>query len=74
MFFKNKNKIRDREYNHLLFHLEELKSKLDNQKQLIERSLDPSDDVLFRAKITESLYSLLLREARVGLEKKNGLS
>ncbi|MCK0473938.1 YaaL family protein [Halalkalibacter sp. APA_J-10(15)] len=71
MFFKRKGKIREQQHRLLLSQLEMLKGKLDEQKQLINRSIDPSDEVLNRAKITEGLYSLLLREARANHASKS---
>jgi hypothetical protein len=73
MFFKRK-KLREDENNNLYWQLEVQKRKLDNQKELLKHSVDPSEDVLYRTKVTESIYSFLLREARISHRKKNGLS
>lgn len=71
MFLKKKGKIREQQHRLLLNQLEKLKAKVDEQKQLIDRSIDPSEEVMNRAKITEALYSLLLREARASHARKN---
>ncbi|MFC0470348.1 YaaL family protein [Halalkalibacter kiskunsagensis] len=64
MLFGKKQKLRKIENARLFQHLEEQKRKLDSEKQLIERSIDPSEEVLYRIKVTEVIYSFLLREAR----------
>lgn len=71
MFLKKKGKIREGQHLLLLNQLEMLKKKVDEQKQIIDRSIDPSEEVLNRAKITEALYSLLLREARANNVKRS---
>ncbi|MCL7749886.1 MULTISPECIES: YaaL family protein [Halalkalibacter] len=71
--FRKKQKLRKQENAQLFKHLEEQKEKLDSEKQLIQRSIDPSDDVLNRAKVTEAVYSFLLREARKRQVSKNEL-
>ncbi len=73
MLFRKKQKLRRLENGRLMVQIEEHKRRLDSQKQLIMRSVDPSDDVLQRKNITESLYSFLLREARQRRANKNEL-
>lgn len=73
MLFRKRQKLRKFENSRLFIQIEEHKRRLDSQKQLIGRSVDPSDEVLQRKKITESLYSFLLREARQRRASKNEL-
>ena len=73
MLFRKKNKLRELENTRLFEQLEAHKVQVDSEKILIERSIDPSDDVLNRAKITEAIYSFLLREARERKASKNKL-
>ncbi|MDT8862962.1 YaaL family protein [Alkalihalobacillus sp. MEB130] len=71
--FRRKQKLRKLENALLLTILEDQKMKLDSEKQLIKRSIDPSEDVQNRTKVTESIYSFLLREARERQINKNEL-
>ncbi|MCM3763212.1 YaaL family protein [Alkalihalobacillus oceani] len=64
MFFSKKQRLRAQEDERLIQLIEDHKHSLDSQQQLIRRSVEPSEDVLQRKKITDSLYSFLLREAR----------
>ncbi|MFC0560278.1 YaaL family protein [Halalkalibacter alkalisediminis] len=73
MLFRKKSKLRKLENIRLFEQLESHKVQVDSEKNLIERSIDPSDDVLNRAKITEAIYSFLLREARERQASKNKL-
>ncbi|GAE37258.1 YaaL family protein [Halalkalibacter akibai] len=73
MLFRKKHKIRYAENLRLFEQLEKQKSQVDSEKQLIKRSIDPSDDVLNRAKVTEAIYSFLLREARERRASKDTL-
>nr|WP_309101787.1 YaaL family protein [Fredinandcohnia onubensis] len=64
MLFKKKGKLRQ-EYNQELFsQLEIAKKEWMRQKNLIEKSVDPSDDVLNELKVAETKYFFLLREAK----------
>jgi len=64
MLFKKKGKLRQ-EYNQELFsQLELAKKEWMRQKNLIEKSVEPSDDVLNELKVAETKYFFLLREAK----------
>ncbi|WP_099364854.1 YaaL family protein [Fredinandcohnia onubensis] len=64
MLFKKKGKLRQ-EYNQELFsQLEIAKKEWMRQKNLIEKSVEPSDDVLNELKVAETKYFFLLREAK----------
>jgi hypothetical protein len=73
VLFWKKQKLRKMENARLFEHLEEQKEKLDSEKQLIERSIDPSEEVLCRLRVTEMIYSFLLREARERRASKDEL-
>ncbi|WP_332699146.1 YaaL family protein [Halalkalibacter lacteus] len=73
MLFGKKQKLRKMENARLFQHLEEQKQKLDSGKQLIERSIDPSEEVIYHMKVTEVIYSFLLREARERRASKDEL-
>lgn len=73
MLFRKKKKLRKSENVRLFDQIEIHKLQIDSEKNLIKRSIDPSDDVLNRAKITEAIYSFLLREAREQQASKNKL-
>lgn len=64
MLFKKKGKIRKVEDERLVSHIEILKATLINQTELVQKSVDPSEDVLYKLKLTESKYLFLLKEAR----------
>lgn len=65
MLFKKKGKIRKEENKRLVHQIELQKQLLMTQKQLVEKSLDPSEEVLLSLKVTEAKYLFMLREARV---------
>jgi hypothetical protein len=73
VLFRKKKKLRQSENLRLFEQLEMHKAQVDSEKQLIKRSIDPSDDVLNRAKVTEAIYSFLLREARERQARKDKL-
>lgn len=64
MLFRKKGKIRKREEDRLISHIDMLKDKLFIQRELVNRSVDPSDEVLLNFKMTEAKYLFLLKEAR----------
>jgi hypothetical protein len=64
MFFRRKGWLR-KEYNEkLLIQLEKLKHSRYQQKKLLEKCLDPSDDVILQLKLEEAKYFFLLKEAK----------
>jgi hypothetical protein len=64
MFFRRKGWLR-KEYNEkLLIQLEKLKYSRYQQKKLLEKCLDPSDDVILQLKLEEAKYFFLLKEAK----------
>jgi hypothetical protein len=64
MFFRRKNRLRN-EYNEKLLNcLNENKDDWQRQKVLLERSFDPSDEVICETKLAEAKYFFLLKEAK----------
>ena len=64
MFFRRKGWLRHEHDERLLVQLESLKENWMIQKNIIEKSVEPSDEVLFELKLAESKYFFLLREAK----------
>ncbi|MDF0729001.1 YaaL family protein [Cytobacillus sp. S13-E01] len=65
MLFRKKGWLRNEYDEKLLIQLEALKENWMQQKNIIERSVEPSDEVLFELKISETKYFFLLREAKM---------
>jgi hypothetical protein len=64
MFFRKKGRLR-REYDEkLLIHLDTLKHSRHYQKNLLEKCLDPSNEVIMQLKLIEAKYFFLLKEAK----------
>lgn len=64
MFFRKKGWLR-KEYNEkLLLDLLELKEQWNRQKKIIEKSVEPSPEVLYELRLAESKYFFLLKEAK----------
>lgn len=64
MFFRKKKWLR-KEFDHkLLTQLNSMKANWNNQKQLVERSFDPSEEFITEAKIAEAKYFFLFKEAK----------
>jgi hypothetical protein len=64
MFFQRKGKLRKEFVEHLAYHIVRVKDDWMKQKQLVERCVEPSEEVLYHLKVAEAKYFLLLREAR----------
>ncbi|MDR7240782.1 YaaL family protein [Neobacillus drentensis] len=64
MFFQRKGRLR-KEYNEkLLMQLNRYKEHWQQEKMLLEKSFDPSEEVICQTKIAEAKYIFLLREAK----------
>ncbi|MEH7306377.1 YaaL family protein [Neobacillus drentensis] len=64
MFFQRKGRLR-KEYNEkLLLQLNRFKENWQQEKLLLEKSFDPSAEVICQTKIAEAKYIFLLREAK----------
>ncbi|WP_453992587.1 YaaL family protein [Bacillus nitroreducens] len=64
MLFKKKGKLRKEFNEKLLSQLEAAKQEWMRQKSLIEKSVEPSDDIIKDLKVAETKYFFLLREAK----------
>jgi hypothetical protein len=64
MFFRRKGWLR-KEYDEKLIHqLEAIKHSRQQQKSLLEKCLEPSDEVIWEMKLVEAKYFFLLKEAK----------
>jgi hypothetical protein len=64
MFFRRKSWLRDEFDEKLIKGLNEYKMNWQQQKQLLEKSFDPSEEVICETKIAEAKYFFLLKEAK----------
>lgn len=64
MFFRRKNRLRNDHDLKLIQQLETLKENWFNQKSLLERSVDPSEEAIISSKIAEVKYFYLFKEAK----------
>ncbi|OLS33473.1 YaaL family protein [Bacillus sp. MRMR6] len=64
MFFRRKGWLRKEFDEKLLMQLSEHKDHWQNQKQLLDRSFDPSEEAICQTKIAEVKYFFLLKEAK----------
>jgi hypothetical protein len=72
MFFRRKGKIRKEEDEKLISLIEELKDQLYHQREIVNKSVDPSPSVIYELDLTEVKYLFFLREARVRQTSMNG--
>ena len=64
MFFRRKGRLRKEYDEKLLAQLNRYKIHWQQEKQLLEKSFDPSEEVICQTKIAEAKYIFLLREAK----------
>lgn len=64
MFWKKKGWLRKQFNDQLIERLQRYRDDWMEKKQLIEKSVEPSDKVIFDLKIAEAKYLFLLREAK----------
>lgn len=64
MFFRRKSWIRAEFDEKLLNQLTRYKEDWQRQKLLLERSFEPSEDVICETKIAEEKYFFMLKEAK----------
>lgn len=65
MFFRRKEKLRRNTDQQLWDLLNELKEEWMKNKLIIEKSVDPSEELLHHLKISEAKYFYLMKEAKV---------
>lgn len=64
MFFQRKGKLRKEFDEKLLVQSSHLKQEWLNDKTLLDKSFDPSDEVICGAKLSEAKYFFLFKEAK----------
>ncbi|MFD1738818.1 YaaL family protein [Bacillus salitolerans] len=64
MFFQRKGKLRKEFNDQLISSLELSKKDWLQKKELVERCVEPSEEVLYHLKVAEAKYFFLLREAK----------
>ncbi|MEH7098364.1 YaaL family protein [Neobacillus vireti] len=64
MFFQRKGRLRKEYDEKLLAQLNRYKINWQQEKLLLEKSFDPSEEVICQTKIAEAKYIFLLREAK----------
>lgn len=64
MFFRRKGRLRHEFDEKLLTQLKEYKADWQQQKQLLDKSFDPSAEVICQTKIAELKYFFLIKEAK----------
>lgn len=64
MFFWRKGRLRKEFDEKLLNQLTATRNDWNNQKSLVEKCLDPSEEILSEARLAEIKYFFLIREAK----------
>ncbi|MFP7300561.1 YaaL family protein [Neobacillus niacini] len=64
MFFQRKGWLRKEFDEKLLTQLQEYKEHWQEQKQLLEKSFDPSEEAICQTKIAQAKYFFLLKIAK----------
>jgi len=64
MFFWRKGRLRKEFDEKLLTQLNRYKTHWQQEKLLLEKSFDPSEDVICQTKVAEAKYIFLLKEAK----------
>jgi hypothetical protein len=64
MFFRRKGRLRKEYDEKLLSQLNRFKENWQQEKMLLEKSFDPSEEVICQTKIAEAKYIFLLKEAK----------
>ncbi|TCP22116.1 uncharacterized protein DUF2508 [Scopulibacillus darangshiensis] len=62
--FRRKKKLRSEINGNLLETLTTCKEDWFRKKRVIEKSIEPSDEVMYQLKLAEAKYLFLLKEAR----------
>ncbi|WP_273126826.1 YaaL family protein [Metabacillus sp. HB246100] len=64
MLFRRKGWLRNQYDQQLIQHLLSMKKEWNRQKQLVDKSVEPSPQVLYELKVAEAKYFFLLKEAK----------
>jgi hypothetical protein len=65
LLFRRKGWLRSQYDQQLVQNLLNMKEEWNRQKQLVDKSVEPSTQVLYELKIAESKYFFLLKEAKI---------
>ncbi|MBM7606754.1 hypothetical protein JOC75_004834 [Metabacillus crassostreae] len=65
MLFRRKGWLRSQYDQQLIQNLLMMKKEWNRQKQLVDKSVEPSPQVLYELKVAEAKYFFLLKEAKV---------
>ncbi|MGP4082840.1 YaaL family protein [Pseudalkalibacillus sp. R45] len=65
MFFSRKGRLRNEANERLLNSIETIRTEWLTKKDLIENSVEPSEQVLYEVKLAKAKYFFLLREAKI---------
>ncbi|MBP3039977.1 YaaL family protein [Bacillaceae bacterium Marseille-Q3522] len=64
MLFKRKGRLRTEYNNQLMEQITQAKDSWTNQQSLLNKCLDPSEEVVCETKLAEAKYLFLLKEAK----------
>jgi hypothetical protein len=64
LLFRRKGWLRSQYDQQLIQNLLDLKEEWNRQKQLVDKSVEPSSQVLYELKVAEAKYFFLLKEAK----------
>jgi hypothetical protein len=64
LLFRRKGWLRNQYDQQLVQNLLNMKKEWNRQKQLVDKSVEPSSQVLYELKIAEAKYFFLLKEAK----------
>ncbi|WP_316572875.1 YaaL family protein [Neobacillus sp. YIM B06451] len=64
MFFRRKGRLRQESNEKFLNLLNDVKADRQRQKTLLEKSFDPTEEVICQARMAEAKYFFLLKEAK----------
>ncbi|MDX5475885.1 MAG: YaaL family protein [Bacillaceae bacterium] len=70
MFFRKKDRLKNQFDEKIMQQTEESKDIWSRKKALVEKSLDPSEEVVCKLKLAEAKYLFLLKEVRYRKMKK----
>ncbi|WP_221569317.1 YaaL family protein [Alkalihalobacillus sp. TS-13] len=65
MFFSRNGRLRKEANERLLNSIETIRTEWLTKKDLIENSVEPSEQVLYEVKLAKAKYFFLLREAKI---------
>lgn len=64
MFFRRKGWLRQEFDERLLLQVDGIRTEWANQRMLVEKSFDPSEEILNQLKVADAKYFYLIKEAK----------